>query len=61
MEAKKRPTEGVNISEPDKAAVLKTALILYHINAVYTSRGGKKLLSGRTLANLIYIDYGLVA
>lgn len=40
MEAKKRPTEGVNISEPDKATVLKTALILYHINAVYTSRGG---------------------
>nr|DAM16668.1 MAG TPA: hypothetical protein [Caudoviricetes sp.] len=36
-------------------------MILYHINAVYTSRGGKKLLSDRTLANLIYIDYGLVA
>lgn len=40
MEAKKRPTEGVNNGEPDKAAVLETALILYHINAVCTSRGG---------------------
>lgn len=42
MEAKKRPTEGVNDGEPDKATALKTALILYHINAVYTSRGGEK-------------------
>lgn len=39
---KRKPTEGVSDGEPDKAAVLKTALVLYHINAVYTSRGGQK-------------------
>lgn len=42
MEAKEKPTEGVSDGEPDKATALKTALILYHINAVYTSRGGEK-------------------
>jgi hypothetical protein len=42
MGTKKRPTEGVSDGEPDEAAVLKTALVLYHINAVYTSRGGQK-------------------
>ena len=40
MEAKKRPAEGVNISEPDKAAAEKAGVTIRKLGGNHSQTGG---------------------